>query len=186
MTWHVHKSMADKKADMGALEKTDPSRLRALVRRRPSPQERLKAAILKWDRTPYMPGQQSPGVGVDCVRFVSAVFDDLLSKESYTPVPTVAPDVSLHDPSLAYEGLAVLNEIYPVKLLSRDPLNNLHPGDCVITGPEEGGPGHGMIVGWEPRVLWHAMAPFVRPVGIPVIHAMGHRLFFVFRLQGWV
>ena len=100
-----------------------------------------------WVGTPYMPGQQCLGVAVDCVRFVSAVLDEILGERVETH--RLPQDMSFHNPAGAKSAMK--------QFLSRAPHFKveppLQPGDVIVMGPTGGGPGHAAIVGLD--AIWH-------------------------------
>ena len=48
-----------------------------------------------------------------------------------------------------------IKRLYPHCKVLRN--QGLEPGDLLVVGPPGGGPGHAMIVGWEPNTLWHCI-----------------------------
>lgn len=141
---------------------------------------RLEAVLQSWAGTPYMHGQQCKGAGVDCVRFVFAVLDELLGVT--TPVVTLPPDVCVHAPEKAEEHVERLRACYDC---AEVPLDAIEPGDVVVSGPVKGGPGHVFIMG-EGRVLWHATHPRVHKTPVRGVILYGHSLRRAFRVKGLV
>lgn len=140
---------------------------------------RLEAALVSWEGTPYMRGQQLRGVGVDCVRFVAAVMDEVLGRPR-TPIETLPDDAALHDRVGAICGMKRLRKLFwPNKPIPLDA--PLEPGDIVVTGPENGGPGHGMIVGARPNTIWHSSGTSVHWTGLRP--PKGHKVFRVYRMD---
>ncbi len=129
--------------------------------------------LLSWENTPYMKGQRKKRVGVDCVRFLCAVMDELYVME---PAPSVElpQDVALHAPHTARAAMRKIMSRYPDHR-NLDQGESVEPGDVVITGPERGGPGHAMIVGADPG-LWHATGLEVQRGGLiptdPIHHVL--------------
>lgn len=145
----------------------------------PEAQARLAAVLAPWDGTRYMAGQQRRGAGVDCVRFVSAVLDELLGQQ--TPISTLPPDTAIHAPAKAEAAFQRLCVLFPV-----EPLEGafVEPGDVLVTGPIHGGPGHAVVVGPAPHMLWHASHRRVHQVSIRGIALLEHRFFHAYRLRG--
>ena len=116
---------------------------------------RLGMAIEKWVGTPYVPGQQRPGQGVDCVRFVEAVLEELYDfKDSPNPeLLKVSQDASVHDPRTVTAVTQELLKRYPHTIERGD---EVYPGDVVICRVGKG-PGHSVIVGPRPWTCYHAM-----------------------------
>jgi len=110
-------------------------------------EQRLYKILLSWEDTPYCAGQQCRGVAVDCVRFVSAVLDEMLCMSN--KMERLPQDASFHNPQLVKRGFRKFLKRYPsVKVEGA-----VQPGDVLIMGPKNGGPGHAAIVGL--RGYWH-------------------------------
>lgn len=116
----------------------------------------VKAAIEHWEGTPYVLGSQAPGRsgGTDCVRFMAAVLDRLFWKR--TAIETLPQDQALHDRAGAIAAMLSIRKLYMPNRVVRD--GTLEPGDVLVLGPRNGGPGHVMIAGAD-RFLWHAEGP---------------------------
>lgn len=128
----------------------------------------LRKVLLSWEGTPYAAGQAVKGVGVDCVRFVCEVFKELEGLESI-PLVSIPADVSLH----SREGaMAAFHQIMAAYQPSRK-VTSIQPGDVLVVGPANGGPGHAMIVGCSPNVLYHAAPSGVARTGIGFVE--GHQ-----------
>jgi cell wall-associated NlpC family hydrolase len=110
----------------------------------------IEVRLKEWEGTPYMAGKHHKGRGVDCVHFVTAIYDDILGSEHL--YETLPQDMSFHDKGGAEAGLRRMFRFYPCSPVEGD---ILQPGDIVICGPIglHGGPGHGMIAGKDS--LWH-------------------------------
>lgn len=117
--------------------------------------ERLRAVLESWRNTPYMIGQQSKGAGVDCVRFVTAVWDELLGRDpiEHERLPR---DASLNKPEASRAFMHLLLTRYaPVEDISRR-TEVVEPGDVLVVGAAGGGPGHAIIVGPDKNTTWQA------------------------------
>lgn len=123
---------------------------------------RLRAILDSWARTPYMEGCQGKGQGVDCVRFVAAVLDELYG---FRRVPTdrLPQDIALHRPRTARAAMRKILRVYEPNEEVRGV--TLQPGDVVVVGEPSGGPGHAMIVGARKNTLWHATPAGVHRTG---------------------
>lgn len=120
-------------------------------------QERLRAALLAWERTPYVSGQRCRGVAADCIGGVFGVIDDVDGRPRAQD-PLLPSDTSLHDSKAAYRAVAALRRIYAPSIRLREcgPELRLQPGDLLVVGTSAGGPGHLMIVGAQKNTIWHA------------------------------
>jgi cell wall-associated NlpC family hydrolase len=143
----------------------------------PEPTAALARALARWDGTPYVPGAQARGAGVDCVRFVAAVLDEL--RRRVTPIETLPNDAALHAPGPARAAMLRLRRAYGPSALVHD--DSLEPGDVVVTGVEGGGPGHALIAGDRPNVLWESPGQGVRRVGLSALRRAGVVVFAVYR-----
>lgn len=142
----------------------------------PEYETRLAAILASWNGTPYMAGQQCRGVGVDCVRFVCAVLDELYRQEP-VPIETLPSDAALHARESAIGAMKKIRDCYMPNDAIED--GTMEPGDILVTGPANGGPGHAMIVGTRPNQLWHAAGDGVH---VTALHASVH-VFRVYRMR---
>lgn len=115
-------------------------------------QARLHETLCSWRGTPYMRGQQRKGVGVDCVRFCSAVWDELLGMSPY-PIARLPHDAALNKPAVARAFMRhVLHHYAPIGPVE----GPAQPGDILVTGVAGAGPGHVILVGAERNTIWQA------------------------------
>lgn len=141
-------------------------------------QARLGLVLEQWQGTPYRAGQQVRGMGVDCVRFVAAVLDEL--RGTTTPIETLPNDASMHTREGAIASMLNIKRAFmPCELVGD---NSLEPGDVLVTGPRDGGPGHALIVGDQMNVLWESSNTGVRRVGKSALARNGYELFYAYRL----
>lgn len=117
---------------------------------------------MSWKGTPYRAGQQRKGAGVDCVRFVTAVFDEL--EGGQTDIRILPQDLALHQPEIARGAMRQLLRAFDGRSLP-DGYLELEPGDVIVSGFPQGGPGHAMIVGPWPQV-WHSCRSGVVMTGL--------------------
>ena len=138
--------------------------------------ERLAELFDHWKGTPYMEGQQKAGSGVDCFRFVCAILDGM--ERTKRTVEHIPADRSIHDRRGAYRGFKRVLERYAPFEIVRDKV--LEPGDVLIAGPKNGGPGHALIAGHERSTLWHVpgWGLEVRRIGMALSNG---RLFRIYR-----
>lgn len=113
--------------------------------------DRLGSILRVWEGTPYGSGQSCAGAASDCIGFVFGALDDLYRKEPHVRVP-LPSDASMHNPDSARATMRELLRMYP-----NDPVTNgiIEPGDVLVTGVPNGGPGHAMLVGDLKSSLWH-------------------------------
>jgi len=121
---------------------------------------RIEKIIHEWEGTRYQAGCQTKGVAVDCVRFVSGVLDELYG-EGKVDLPRLPQDISFHDREGSMAGLKHFLTHYPH--VEAD-LNQLQPGDVIVAGPRDGGPGHGLICG--ETSMWHCDSRSVDMAGL--------------------
>lgn len=139
---------------------------------------RLEACLQRWSGTPYREMHQAARVGVDCVRFVCAVADQMSGKPPMA-VDKVPSDRSLHDALGAMRAMRSLLRRYGARRVSS---STVQPGDVVIVGPKDGGPGHAMILGTKPNQVWQSSKPAVHYTGFGP--QPGAELFFgIFRVD---
>lgn len=114
------------------------------------PNQRLTHALQAWAGTPYGSGQGVMGGAADCIGSVFGIIDWLDGVERDRA--SLPADVALHDRPTAIKAMLQLMRTYgPTKL---QPGADLEPGDLVVVGQHNGGPGHIMIVGTQPNTLW--------------------------------
>jgi len=140
-------------------------------------EDELREALALWDSTPYAPDQQCAQVGVDCVRFVCAIMDQISGRS--TNPRTLPQDAAMHDRAGAVACMKQIMTLYkPIK-----PLGPHYPyvrgGDVLIVGRRTGGPGHAMIVGPDQNTIWHATFPRVQRTGMYLDN--DHKVFRVYR-----
>lgn len=141
---------------------------------------RLNSELVAWEGTPYMGGQQVKGQFVDCVRFITAIYDFLFKIERTKP-PRLHPDCCIHSPKDAWDALNKVLALYPDKFEEVKSLV-LEPGDFIVVGPKNGGPGHGMIVGPKKNTLWHCIFPGVHFTGWALTTDI-HKIFRIYRAK---
>ncbi len=122
---------------------------------------RLREELEGWVGTQYMIGQQCKRVGVDCVRFVGAILDFMGG--TTTPLEMLPADTCFHSRQAATAAMHKFRHLFR-PMIDVDGWN-VQPGDVLVVGPKHGGPGHGVIVGCEPGVLYEAGTSRVQKVG---------------------
>lgn len=147
---------------------------------------RLAAILSEWDRTPYRPGKQKKGMGADCVRFVCAVLDEISGRPPVA-IETLPQDAAMHTREGAIRTMRLIRRLYWPNDAVRD--GSLEPGDVIVMGPADGGPGHALIVGPQPNTIWHATHLRVQRTGLRILTDGRARVFRVYRMRcrsSWV
>lgn len=121
-------------------------------------QAKLQEVLESWRGTPWVAGCGLRGRGVDCVRFVVAVLDEL-HQQSPGPVPRLPQDMSIHDRMVAFSSAHLIAQRYPHEIIESQP-GLIQSGDVVVFRMGiAGGPGHVAIAGGrDARELWHSAA----------------------------
>lgn len=130
---------------------------------------RLQEILDRWEGTPYMDGQRMCGQGVDCVRLVEAILEELFDFEDDFTVERVAQDSACHDERTVTRVMNQLQRRYPHTF---DTSDEVQPGDIVIINQGKG-PGHCAIVGTRVNIVYHAI-PFGSGVAYSGIGYMNH------------
>lgn len=116
-------------------------------------QDHLRDLLEAWEGTRYVPGCQLLGKGVDCVRFVCAIVDDLAGIN--TSIKALPQDASFHRPERARAAVrALLRNYAPVEAVELG--SPARPGDVIVVGSGRAGPGHAMLVGTEKNTIWQS------------------------------
>lgn len=121
-------------------------------------EKRIHFALAAWEGTPYVSGQQMPGVGADCVRYFAAFVDTMYGYRRVQP-DRLPQDYSMHTRAGAISVMRDILRLYPEMRPVRG--STLEPGDVLVVGPQDGGPSHCMMVGSRENTLWHAVKPHV-------------------------
>ena len=126
----------------------------------PLPIERSIGACLdSWLHTPYMEGQQSKGIAVDCVQLIGAFLDWMYRKQERTFIPRLRADSAQHSARAAFRTIKVLRSAYPTFVVRDD---SIEPGDIVLVRAQGNDdsprrPGHALIAGpGHPGTAYHA------------------------------
>lgn len=139
----------------------------------------LERVLLEWEGTPYFSGSAVKQAGVDCVRFVCAVFKELEGEPlDNDTIKLLPPDAAMHNRSGALIVMRhLLKLLSPVEEVSG---RYVEPGDILAVGPIGGAPGHAMIVTPWKNTLMHAGSSEVCRTGF---HLVNHyqKVFKVFR-----
>jgi hypothetical protein len=93
----------------------------------------------------------------------------------------------MHSREQAIATMRTLRKLYMPNRLVRD--GSIEPGDVIVTGPSNGGPGHVMLGGPERNTLWHCNEGIgVRMTGIGFVDG-AQRIFGVYRFtdrEKWI
>jgi len=138
---------------------------------------RLHYVLTSWVGTSYHPGWQCKGAGVDCVRFVCGVLDELYGVT--TPIETLPPDTAMHNARGAVGVMHKIKVLYKPNMAVRD--GTISPGDVVVMGPRDGGPGHALIAGPSRNTLWHSTGLGVQVTGLGFADGIHNKIYRVFR-----
>lgn len=118
----------------------------------------LAAELERWRGTRYESGQSFPQRGADCTGSVFGVVDAIDGRARMQPAG-FPHDASIHDRAGAIRTVREIVRRYsPCVKLEPDESGvfQVEPGDIVVTGAPNGGPGHVEIVGPRKNELWHA------------------------------
>lgn len=114
---------------------------------------RLSRILESWRGTPYAVGQGHRGVASDCVRSTVLILAEWMQWEA-PDIHTLPPDAGLHTRLEAVRALRAIRRALPPNKRLKSKL--VQPGDVLITGHSQGGPGHAIIVGPRRNTLWQA------------------------------
>ena len=123
---------------------------------------KLNRILSSWEGTPYQLGRQEPGAGVDCVRFLCAVLDEM--KGIFTSPAILPMDTAMHRSETAVTTMLQIMQLYQPNAPVYD--GTIEPGDVLIVGPGGWRPRHAMLVGPQPNTLWHAGRTGVHRTGL--------------------
>lgn len=140
--------------------------------------QKLQEELESWEGTPYAEGQQCKGAGADCVRFACAIMDVIFGQKN--DPRTLPHDAAWHSRASSVAALKQIMSLY--RNVETVQGNELEPGDIVVTGPRNGGPGHAMIVGGRPNELWHCSGKQVHRTSIQLLDTPEFMVFRVFRM----
>ena len=152
-----------------------PHRRRAML-------DALGAAVKEWRGTPYAAGCCSPGPGggVDCVRFVDAVLQQL-HQTVLPPLPRFAQDAAFHNPRTVADMIGILEARYP--RYRRRRWTGVLPSDIVLVAYERW-ENHIGIAGVNPLQIWHATSVGVACTSLDAIKSTG-RVQRVYGSEDW-
>lgn len=145
----------------------------------------LENLLQSWKGTPFHPNMCEKQVGVDCVNFVAAIYSSI----SNIPFDVLKhnTDISFHNTKKAVEGFHSFLKRYPsspvpVDVKSEESVITVRPGDAIICGPSNGGPGHCIIAG--KTSLWHCSPDGVDTLGLGIFQRGVYHFKQVRRLRG--
>ena len=103
-----------------------------------------------------MKGQKRKGAGVDCVRFVAGVMDELYGMKHDEGI-RMPYDTALHNRRGAISVVRFFVKRYePITLRKENGEYVVQPGDVIVTKLGSN-PGHVLIVGTEPNTVWNSI-----------------------------
>ncbi len=123
--------------------------------------ERIRRILKEWEGTPHMDGQQTKGVACDCVHFVAGVLDELAG--TTTPLNVFPPDSAFHSKETAWKAFRQFKNRFDGIEVPKKTI--FQPGDVLIVGPRNGGPGHAVLVGAD-EDIWHCNSRKVVRTGL--------------------
>jgi len=133
--------------------------------------EQLERILRSWRVPPtrYIDGQCLKGVGVDCVRFVDAVLQELYGWK-LKPLPLLPPDTSAHSAKAVMRIGLLIARRFPNTEFKPPFLDHLESGDIVVAawGNREN-EGHVFIIGPNNKP-WHA----IQESGVTPTHFSHH------------
>ena len=115
---------------------------------------RLSFVLESWRGVRWKPGGYLRMPGVDCVRFVACVLDDLEHTSIAPTLPQLAQDIGKHQPDAAAIAADEMVRSWAPEFLRGD---EVEPGDVIVTAGGKGGPAHALIVGPRPNTAWHCV-----------------------------
>lgn len=130
---------------------------------------RIGRILKSWEGTPYVAGCRVKKGGVDCVRFVSGVLDELYGTK--TELERLPQDASFHAKDKCFAALKSFMDRYDYTEVED---GILQPVDIVVAGPIGGGPGHALVAGLD--CLWHCTSMGVARTGFDLSQSSGHFL----------
>jgi len=116
---------------------------------------RLNAVIDSWEGTRYLDGHAARGVGVDCVRFVDCVLQELF-RVKLPPLPILHPETSIHCGREVVRMGLLIRDRFASETIRHPRACMLQPGDVVVQRWRTNRyPGHVGIVDARGK-LWHS------------------------------
>jgi hypothetical protein len=118
---------------------------------------RVDAVLESAVGTPYVVNGRQRGVALDCRTSLVWFLDTMHRRAEPTAIPTVAPDVALHDVHTAARVVKVLIDSFGLVNVTDE--RTIEPGDLIGIREYRDGhkvPAHGMIAGAKPMVAYHA------------------------------
>ena len=138
----------------------------------------LEYVLESWRDTPYMAGQRCKKGGVDCVRFVCAVLDEITGTDH--SVVTLPQDAALHARREAIRAMSRIRHLYSAATIRG---LVVEPGDVIVMAPARGGPSHAAIVGPRLNTVWHATPGGVAQTSCEGILGCDFELNRIYRLK---
>lgn len=118
-------------------------------------EDRIHEVCASWEGTPYRSGGSLRGVEADCIGSLFGIIDELDGRQRRRD-SDMPHDTSFHNAAAAYRALVRLRRIYAPAVRLRSWC--YQPGDLLVVGTSDGGPGHLMMVGARKNNIWHATA----------------------------
>lgn len=141
--------------------------------------DRIAEVLNSWLNTPYELFRCEKGKGVDCVRHVAAVIDEMFGY-ARCPMHKLPPDAAFHAPRKASAAMRKFMTLYkPFEKIS--PAGPFESGDILVVAPTPtAGPGHAVIATPWPGCFQETGTLSVVRSGLQAIR----RVHAAFRVQG--
>ena len=136
----------------------------------------LADALELWRGTPYISGDQRPGLGADCIRLVDGVWESVFGPRP-TRLPAHANDTAFHRQDIVQEVLTLMIRRWNLGRI-RD--GTYRPGDGLIIS-KNGVEHHSGVVGMDTRVLLHAIPPKAGYTSLEAFSCDGWKIERVYR-----
>lgn len=125
--------------------------------------DRLMTVLLEWNSTPYHLFSQVKGVGVDCVRFLCGVLDEMSGVDR--DIDQLPPDVAFNHPRKARSAMRKILRLYDARPLEHH--ETAQSGDgFVVRNSNQGGPGHVLVYSSVPGRFYHATKRGIAKAGV--------------------
>lgn len=140
-------------------------------------ESKIDKVLLGWIGTRYRLGSRTKGKFVDCLNFATAFLDEMSGRPTPPPVRQLRGDACLHSEESCRAAMRTILRSYSPYQEVVD--GSLEPGDIIVEGPEDGGPGHVLIASTAENVAVHTGTYKVCPRSVQP--PPGRKVFAVYR-----